>query len=74
MGFWQVYDCPPGTPDLLGRLMNMKTFKIIIDYTAEGEDKEELKKRIISHMTEQSLDMEMSIPNIKIEEINNNAC
>jgi hypothetical protein len=25
-------------------------------------------------MTEQSLDMEMSIPNIKIEEINNNAC
>jgi hypothetical protein len=50
----------------------MKTFKIIIDYTAKGEDIEELKKRIISHMTQQSLDMEMSIPNIKIEEINNN--
>jgi hypothetical protein len=25
-------------------------------------------------MAQQSLDMEMSIPNIKIEEINNNAC
>ena len=48
--------------------MNVKTFKITIDYTAEGEDKEELKKRIISHMARQSLDMEMSIPNIKIEE------
>jgi predicted small metal-binding protein len=47
----------------------MKTFKIIIDYTAEGESEEELKKRIISHMARQSLDMEMSIPNIRIEEI-----
>jgi hypothetical protein len=53
--------------------MNLKTFKVIIEYTADGEDREELKKRIISHMTDQSLDMEMSIPNIKIEEINNNA-
>jgi hypothetical protein len=49
--------------------MNTKTFKIIVEYTAEGEDKEELKKKIVDHMTQQSLDMEMSIPNIKIEEI-----
>jgi hypothetical protein len=49
--------------------MNTKTFKIIVEYTAEGEDEEELKKRIVDHMTQQSLDVEMSIPNIKIEEI-----
>lgn len=54
--------------------MDTKTFKLQY-IIPQNVKKEELKKEIISHMTHQSLDMEISISTIKIEEVNNNnAC